>query len=84
MRVKNLEFRRLEEREPEIIAWVESNVNTIAGDYCYTLLWYHKNKEGYYIQFIGDRPLVFEDQELLWKMMKYGQTVLDAELELLK
>ena len=84
MRVKNLEFRRLEDREPEIIAWVESNGTTITGEYCYTLLWYLKNKEGYYIQFIGDRPLVYEDQELLWKMMNYGQKVLDAELELLK
>lgn len=84
MRVKNLEFRRLEGRYPEIVSWFDSNGSTIIGEHCYTLLWYLKNKEGYYIQFIGDRPLVYEDQDLLWKMMKYGQKVLDAELEFLE
>ncbi len=83
MRVDNLEFRRNDSsRSPEIVAW---NTNdSLAGEFCYTLLWWKKDREGYYIEFVGARPLEIDDQASLLKMMKYGQAVLDAEFKLME
>lgn len=80
MRVDNLEFRRNQTgREAEIVFW---NTNGDGREYCYTLLWYKRDREGYYIEFVGRRPLDRKFDNALWALMEYGQDVLDAEFRL--
>jgi hypothetical protein len=79
-RIDNLEFRMLrEDRAAEIVCWV---TNGDGKEYCYTLLWYRKDREGYYIEFVGRRPLDHKFDNTLWALMEYGQDVLDAEFRL--
>jgi hypothetical protein len=79
LRKGNLEFRRnKEDRQSEIVRWAQNGDGT---EYCYTLLWYQQDEEGYYIEFVGRRP--FDDNsDNLWEIMEYGQEVLDAEFKL--
>jgi hypothetical protein len=78
-RTGNLEFRRLrEERPAEIIRWAKNGDGT---EYCYTLLWYKRDNEGFYVEFVGRRPFD-DDLEGLWELMEYGQDTLDAEFKL--
>jgi hypothetical protein len=80
MRIDNLEFRRNQTgRDAEIVCW---ETNGDGQEYCYTLLWYQKDSEGYYIQFVGRRPLDHKFDNALWGVMEYGQDVLDAEFKL--
>jgi hypothetical protein len=79
MRINNLEFRRIGGNRPaEIICWIDGTES------CYTILWYIPGNEGYHIEFVGSRPfeLEYDDKKVLWKLMHYGQKVLDAEFEL--
>lgn len=84
MRYENVEFRQLGNRHPELVAWKPYPDSDRGEAFCYTLLWWKKDSEGYYIEFVGTRPLEYDDQETLFKMMKYGQTVLDAEFKLME
>ena len=83
MRINNLEFRRNSAgRSPEIIKW---SVNNTGAEFCFTLLWYIKGKEGWEIQFVGDRPFHEAEEPIeLFELMRYGQTVLDAETRLME
>lgn len=82
MRINNLEFRRNREgRSPEIVKWC---VNNTGAEHCFTLLWYIKYEEGWQIQFVGPRPLYEAEPVELFELMRYGQTVLDAETKLME
>ncbi len=91
MRIKNFEFRQNKSgRDPEIIQWNEYDEGSTkpinapdAKEFCFTLLWFRKDKEGYYAEFVGRRPLDVEDKETLWDIMDYAQKVLDAQFSLL-
>ena len=82
MRVNNLEFVRNSEgnRNAEIVAWSKDSTGK---EFRYTILWWIKDSEGYNIAFVGDRPLKVDDQDVLWNLMDYGQTVLTAEYTLM-
>ena len=84
MRYEDLEFSNMAGRHPEIVAWQSHEDSSRGEEFCYTLLWWKKDKEGYYIEYVGDRPLKFHDSGRLMKMMKYGQAVLDAEFRLME
>jgi len=82
MRINNLEFIRnhSEKRDAEIVCWQPKTDGT---EYRYTILWYCLNKEGWQIEFVGDRPFTVVDEEgVLWDLMYYGQQVLNAEFKL--
>lgn len=83
MRVKNLEFIKNSgsDRDAEIVGYGKVSNGT---EYLYTILWWRKDKEGYYIEFVGDRPLQIDDHDTLWHLMVYGQTVMDAEHKLME
>jgi hypothetical protein len=83
MRYEDLEFRNISGRRPEIVAWQPSPDSDRGEEFCYTLLWWKTDSEGYYIEFVGPRPLNYDNQDRLLKMMKYGQAVLDAEFNLM-
>ena len=78
MHINDIEFRMLDNHNPEIVEWFESNGKPT----CCTLLWFKKGSEGYYVEFVGDRPFQHEDTECLWKLMEYGQSVLNARFKL--
>ena len=81
MRISNFEFRRNgDDRLAEIVAW-EDRENE--KPYCYTVVFFYKDKEGYYLKSVGDRILV-EDYDTLHKLIKYAFTVLNAEFELME
>ena len=80
-KIGDLEFRWLLEssRNAEIIRWQDSKD---FGKTCYTLAWWIKDKEGYNIQFLGDRPLSYEvDQDYFWELVKYGQKICEAKFQ---
>ncbi len=91
MRIKNFEFRQNKgDRNPEIVQWNQYDENSTklvnapnAKEYCYTLMWFKKDREGYYVEFVGRRPLDVEDKETLWDLMDYSQKILDAQFKLL-
>jgi hypothetical protein len=72
MRYKNLEFRQIDGRDPEIV---------VASPHVFTILWWKRNKEGWYVEFVGSRPLE-QDMKDVWNLMRYGQAVLDAQSRL--
>lgn len=79
--IGDLEFRWITEssRNAEIVRWQESEK---LGKFCYTLAWWIKDKEGYNLQFIGDRPLASEvDKDDFWALVHYGQKICDAKFE---
>lgn len=85
-RIADLEFRwtqslgRDGERYPEIVRWY----NRAEGDsFCCTVLYWVRDSEGWDIKFVGDRPFDSElDQDLLWALMRYGQSLASAEYKL--
>jgi len=77
MRKDNLEFRWSEEKNKyELIHWFFKRDEE---EFCIVIALYEPKSEGYEIRFIGKRPFEVEDHDLLWKMLKYGQKVADAE-----
>ena len=50
-------------------------------DYCFSLAYFRKDSEGYYLHFVGNRPFQYiaeEDVPYVWKALNAAQTVLDA------
>ena len=78
MRVGIIEFRQRPDRA-EIVQWAK---NKSGQEYCYTLLTFEKDTEGFYARFVGDRPMQFENPTVLWGLMHYAQKVLDAAFKL--
>ena len=76
MRFNQFEYRNIAGRFPEIVRW-KSDL-----EYCYTLLLWKLDREGYSIEFIGNRPFNEDDNGELWALMAYAQAVLDAEFKL--
>jgi hypothetical protein len=72
VKYKDLEFRQTDGRDPEIVA---------TKPCCFTILWWKRDKEGWYIEFVGARPLD-QDMNDVWNLMRYGQAVLDAQFRL--
>jgi hypothetical protein len=79
MRVGDIEFRQMPERQPEIIHWKKDSTGK---EYCYTLMFFEKDKEGFYVILVGGRPLQYENSMSLWGLMNYAQRVLDAAFDL--
>lgn len=79
MRRDDLEFRDLPHRSAEIICWSKDSKGT---EFCYTLMFFEKDSEGFYATFVGGRPLEYAHPMELWSMMKYAQKILTARFEL--
>jgi hypothetical protein len=89
---KDYELRACPERlvrfdnEPnETIDLVKWYTNTNGEKRCYSLAYWRKNDEGYYLHFVGNRPfqdILLEDVEVVWKALRVAQKVLDGWFEL--
>ena len=74
-RLDNLEFRYSStNRVYELVQW--------EGDTCIVIAFFRKSPDGCNIELIGDRPFKVEDKVLVWAMLKFGQTFVDAEWRL--
>lgn len=89
MRYKNVEFRQAgvadsngytietsSERPAEIVAW---QISSNGKETCYTLCWIKEDKEGWYIETIGDRFTEYEDTEALMHVARYTLRILDTK-----
>lgn len=92
MRYKNVEFIRAgvvdsngytiesaSTRPPEIVAWQKAPEEFDREETCYTLCWFKEDKEGFYIETIGNRFTEYEDTEALMHVAKYALRALDNE-----
>jgi hypothetical protein len=85
MRISDLEFRRCGATAPsssyaEIVRWEKSSS---ASERCYTILVFDTTpSEEPSIRFVGSRPFDIDSTGILWKLMKYGQSILQAEYDL--
>jgi len=80
MRYKNVEFRpATENRNAEIVAWNYSE--SLDKETCFTLCWIKADKEGYYIETVGDRYVEYEDMEVLNHVAKYALRSLNVQFE---
>ena len=57
----------------EIIKWAK---DTEQKEYCWTVAYWNRHKEGYDLQFIGNRPFD-TNQEIFMKLAKQGQQLLE-------
>lgn len=77
---------RFEENEPnETIDLVKYDVGSDGKRYCYSLAYWRRDSEGYYLHFVGGRPFKHiepEDIEVVWQAMKVAQKVLDGWFDL--
>ena len=91
MRYKNVEFRRAgvadsngytieasSERPAEIIGWQTS---ADGKESCYTICWLKEDREGWYIETIGNRFTEYEDIDALMHVAKYALRSLNLEKE---
>ena len=77
---------RFKENEPnETIDLVKYDVSSDGKRYCYSLAYWRRDSEGYYLHFVGGRPFKHiepEDIEVVWQAMKVAQKVLDGWFDL--
>ena len=77
---------RLEDDEPnETIDFIKYDTDSNGKRHCYSLAYWKKDSEGYYLHFVGSRPfehIELEDLEVVWKAMNVAQKVLDGWFDL--
>ena len=60
----------------EIIEWFED----VKKPYCYTIAYWERGSEGYYLKFVGNRPFEIKPS-LFFRIAKSAQEYLDSEFE---
>ena len=88
----DLEFRKTdfigkEGHYYEIVCWYQMEDAVDSKPYCYTLLQWFCNSEGWDIKFVGDRPFKYIQEELtksvplnkFWSFLEFCQAYLDNE-----
>lgn len=60
----------------EVVQWERDNSG---NNYCYTLVYWVRDREGSYeLRFVRDRPFK-ADRDILWKLMEEGQKLIKEE-----
>lgn len=79
-RVEDLEFRWSDfNKAYEIVRW---NETPEYQPYCYVIAFVDRKRDSVDIRFVGDRPFRYENRDLLWKVMQFAQSYLEAEVAL--
>ena len=76
-----------EDEKNETIDFVKWNMDSKGDRYCFSLAYWIRDKEGYDLKFVGNRPFEHidaEDVEAVWTALKMAQEVLDAWFTLSK
>lgn len=80
MRYNDVEFKpAIANRHAEVVAWNYSE--SFEKETCITICWLKSNKEGYYMETIGNRYVEYEDMEALNHVAKYAMRSLNIQLE---
>ena len=80
MRYNDVELKpATENRHAEVVAWNYSE--SFEKETCITICWLKSNKEGYYMETVGDRYVEYEDMEALNHVAKYAMRSLNVQLE---
>ena len=84
-RLSNLELRWTASlagpQYPEIVQW-RTDAKDAGKEWCFTLASWTRDKEGWSLRFIGDRPFDFSvDAKVFWALAKFGQKIADATFE---
>ena len=75
----DLEFRfSIANNKYELVRWFKD----VNKRYCIVIAFFNKTSEGCDIEFIGKRPFETESDESVWALLKYGQSIVDAEIKL--
>ena len=88
-KIGNIELRacphslaRLRDDDPnatiDIVMWQK---DAKGKPYCFSIAYWRRDKEGYYLHFVGARPFLYVDDSRvpeLWEAMQEAQKVLDA------
>ena len=75
MRFRNIEFRWSKaNKKYEIVKWYAPNPTDPDSEWCYTLAFFEKHKEGYDMRTVGSR--FFEDKDA-WVVSKWGMSFLN-------
>ena len=86
MRLDDLELHTCSEnlltrgkpKTAEIVRWAEGS----KGKYNYTLAFWERDSEGYFMKFVGDRPFSMDvDHALFWTLCKQWQEHLDKHYD---
>ena len=76
----------LKDDEPnETIDLVKWQTDSSGNRSCFSVAYWKKDNEGYYVHFVGSRPFEHiepEDLEVVWKAMNVAQKVLDGWFDL--
>ena len=82
LRACPLTLARLNDDDPnttiDIVMWQKDSKGK---PYCFSIAYWKRDKEGYYLHFVGARPFLYVDDSRvpeLWKAMQEAQKVLDA------
>lgn len=78
MKYEDLEFRWSDPNNSyELVKWNKDK------EFCYVVAFFDERKDGCEIRFIGDRAFKYENEEVMWEMLKYGQKIVDAKINFL-
>jgi len=80
-RIEDLELRScgkhlLLDKEHDRAELVQWNTDIKEKEYCWTVAYWVKGKEGYDLQFVGDRPFQVNSDSFMY-LAKQGQELLD-------
>ena len=74
---KDLEVRYSEvNKKWELVQW---RCYGDKPDTCFVVAFFDQTDEGCDVKFIGSRPFNYYDPKTLWKMLKYGHSIVEAE-----
>lgn len=82
----NIKYKDFEFRTVNKFLTLKGQLSTVElvkwnGDNCYTLLYWVKDDDGYYIKFVGDRPIgnIVDKQDIIkiWEYISMIQRFLD-------
>ena len=62
----------------DLVLWKKDKAGK---DYCFSLAYFRKDSEGYYLKFVGNRPFQYIDEEdvpFVWNALNAAQKILDA------
>ena len=79
-RIYDIEFRWSPSSNiHELVQWFEGEDYP---EYCIVIAFFDEGSEGCDIRFVGDRPFNTGESETVWKMLRYGQSIVDAAVNL--
>ena len=78
--------RLSDDERNETIDFVMWNTDSTGKRYCFSLAYWRRDNEGYFLKFVGDRPFQYiasEDVPIVWTALQVAQAMLDKFFDIL-